>query len=182
MSKRKNETHEEYLARRRIVRRKPELLAREAARSARYRLKNPEKVKERWKSWYAKNPGILSRLKSAYGITRIQYDGMYAAQKGVCAACGKPPREGRPLCVDHCHKTKVVRGLLCDPCNICAGYIESIRFEQVKAYLARQTRLGWTCWGNETTKFDPAVERLSEPKQESWDEMWEKPFPYPERL
>lgn len=46
-----------------------------------------------------------------------------------------------------------MRGLLCDSCNICAGHIESSRYEKVKAYLARQRRPGWDCWGNETDKF-----------------------------
>lgn len=42
---------------------------------------------------------------------------------------------------------------------------------------ARSTRPGWTMWGNETTKFD------SQPKAElCWDDMWAKPFDYPERL
>jgi N6-adenosine-specific RNA methylase IME4 len=44
---------------------------------------------------------------------------------------------------------------------------------------ARQTRPGWTSWGNETTKFNPPKSRE---QRESWDEMWSKPYQYPERL
>lgn len=35
---------------------------------------------------------------------------------------------------------------------------------------ARQSRLGWTTWGNEATKFD------KEPPRESWDDMWKRPI------
>jgi N6-adenosine-specific RNA methylase IME4 len=38
---------------------------------------------------------------------------------------------------------------------------------------ARQSRPGWTTWGNERTKFD---------SKETWSEMWEKPFHRPELL
>ena len=155
MSARKNESHGEYLARRRE--KSKELAHKEKKREqARiYRLRNPEKVKQRNREYYAKYPGARGRLKRDYGITPERYDEMLAEQGGVCAACGGSQRDGRPLCVDHCHRTKVVRGLLCDSCNICAGHIESSRFDKVVAYLARQQRPGWDCWGNETDKFDP---------------------------
>lgn len=153
MSPRKGETHEEFLARRRLASKSPahKEKAREHARL--YRLRNPEKVKERNKQQYAKRPGARGRLKWTYGISPERYDEMLAEQGGVCAACGGPPRTGRPLCVDHCHKSKAVRGLICDACNVCAGHIESERFEKVVAYLARTQRPGWTVWGNQTDKF-----------------------------
>ena len=43
---------------------------------------------------------------------------MLEAQGGVCACCGGPPTNDRPFCVDHCHTSGAVRGLLCDNCNI----------------------------------------------------------------
>lgn len=62
-------------------------------------------------------------LGYAYNLTKEEYDHMLAAQKGMCAICGKAP-EGRRLCVDHSHETGKVRGLLCYRCNIALGYIE----------------------------------------------------------
>lgn len=61
-------------------------------------------------------------LVREFGITLEQYQEMLLAQRGVCAICGKPEtatRRGRPLhlSVDHCHKTKQVRALLCGFCN-----------------------------------------------------------------
>lgn len=47
---------------------------------------------------------------------------MFASQGGVCAICRQPEgREGRSLSVDHDHDSGVVRGLLCDSCNVGLG-------------------------------------------------------------
>jgi Recombination endonuclease VII len=56
-------------------------------------------------------------LRSVYGISIEEYDAMLARQGGVCAICKKKPDKGKPLCVDHCHLTGQVRGLLCHKCN-----------------------------------------------------------------
>lgn len=53
-----------------------------------------------------------------YGLTVEDYNKMLKHQKGRCAICGKTEKEhGRHLCVDHNHKTGMVRGLLCLYCN-----------------------------------------------------------------
>lgn len=56
-----------------------------------------------------------------YGITGDEYNAMLAQQNGCCAICQTPPTESRRLCVDHCHTTGAVRGLLCDRCNVGIG-------------------------------------------------------------
>jgi hypothetical protein len=63
--------------------------------------------KQRRKQW----------LRSVYGISQEDYDVMLERQGGVCAICKKKPAKGKPLCVDHCHVTGIVRGLLCHKCN-----------------------------------------------------------------
>lgn len=67
-------------------------------------------------------------LRAKFGITLAQYKGMLDAQNGVCLICASPPiiRDGRngkikDLCVDHDHKTGIIRGLLCDRCNTSIG-------------------------------------------------------------
>lgn len=55
------------------------------------------------------------RVMATYGLKRGEYDQLLRAQGGVCAICGQPRRQR--LSVDHCHKTGVVRGLLCRMCN-----------------------------------------------------------------
>lgn len=62
-----------------------------------------------------------SRLRER-GMSDADYERMFAAQGGVCAICKQPEtytRDGKPraLCVDHCHETGRVRGLLCAKCN-----------------------------------------------------------------
>jgi N6-adenosine-specific RNA methylase IME4 len=39
---------------------------------------------------------------------------------------------------------------------------------------ARQRRPGWDCWGDEVDRFAPIG--AGDPRQESWGEMWAKPF------
>lgn len=59
-----------------------------------------------------------SYLKYAYGITLNEYNALLDAQDFKCAICGKPAKnEKKNLGVDHNHKTKYVRGLLCSRCN-----------------------------------------------------------------
>lgn len=61
-------------------------------------------------------------IKSRYGITREDYDGMLSSQNYVCAICSKPDNIGWCLSVDHDHKTGKVRGLLCNSCNHGLGH------------------------------------------------------------
>lgn len=61
-------------------------------------------------------------LKKKYGITLNDYNSMLESQNFVCAICKRPERlsfkgKTKAMCVDHCHKTGKVRGLLCDACN-----------------------------------------------------------------
>jgi hypothetical protein len=64
------------------------------------------------------------KLRLAHGIGLAEVDAMLAKQNGVCAICGGLPRSvngssGKitDFAVDHDHKTKKVRGLLCSHCN-----------------------------------------------------------------
>lgn len=75
-------------------------------------------------------------LKRYYGMTGEQYGQMLADQCGLCAICKRPETamaNGKPkvMHVDHCHKTGVVRALLCNNCNPMLGHakddIETLR-------------------------------------------------------
>jgi hypothetical protein len=58
------------------------------------------------------------RLIAVYNITAAMYWAIYEAQGGVCYICRRAKGSARKkLSVDHCHKTGIVRGLLCGPCN-----------------------------------------------------------------
>lgn len=56
------------------------------------------------------------RIKKQFGITLDQYELLLESQGGRCAICQRLPRSVR-FAVDHNHKTGVIRGLLCSPCN-----------------------------------------------------------------
>lgn len=56
------------------------------------------------------------RLQNLYGLTTADYDDLLVYQGGSCAICDRPPGKTR-LAVDHDHKTRYTRGLLCYQCN-----------------------------------------------------------------
>ena len=50
------------------------------------------------------------------------YTAMLARQGGACAICHRKSRQ--VLCVDHCHVSAKVRGLLCGKCNSGLGFFD----------------------------------------------------------
>lgn len=62
-------------------------------------------------------------LQRNYGITLGEFNALNDAQRGLFAICKGTPSGGYlRLSVDHCHKTGVIRGLLCMHCNSLLGY------------------------------------------------------------
>lgn len=60
----------------------------------------------------------VNGIKARYGLTKDELRRLEEAQNGLCAICGGPPvGKYNALVVDHCHKRKTVRSLLCDSCN-----------------------------------------------------------------
>ena len=96
--------------------------------AAEYRKRNQEKIARRARERYAENPHArragnkASLFKAKYGITLEEKELILVRQGGKCAICGI---ENAPTAVgwhlDHCHTTKVVRGVLCQPCNVMLG-------------------------------------------------------------
>lgn len=79
-----------------------------------------------------------------YGITPEIYAIMHEEQLGLCDICMKPEKRKsygkvHGLCVDHCHSTGKVRGLLCSECNTGIGKLgDTIEgLEKALAYLKR---------------------------------------------
>lgn len=71
-----------------------------------------------------------TNLKTKYGITQEDYNNMKAEQLQCCAICGEHEDNlKRVLCVDHCHSTGNIRGLLCDTCNKFLGFYEKFSKE-----------------------------------------------------
>jgi len=57
----------------------------------------------------------------------------------VCDICGSQPKESKRHSIDHCHITGVIRGLLCDDCNIGLGKFKDnpTLLEKAKEYLEK---------------------------------------------
>ena len=77
-------------------------------------------------------------LQRRYGLSRADYDALLKRQGGVCAICGKPSE--KTLCVDHCHATGTIRGLLCRKCNLGLGCLT----DDPTALIAALVYLGWS--------------------------------------
>lgn len=78
---------------------------------------NPDirSVSPKQKEWRRNHPDYY--LRWTYNMSGKEYQAMLDGQSGVCKICGNPPKEGKSLAVDHCHKTGKIRGLLCTSCN-----------------------------------------------------------------
>lgn len=83
---------------------------------------NPHKAYVISKRWKDKNKAKVSAAnrKYRYGITNDEYLTLRKTQNGKCAICDE---EAKELCIDHCHTTDKIRGLLCHPCNRGIGYL-----------------------------------------------------------
>ena len=90
-----------------------------------YEREHPEVKKKSDKAYYSRNKDAVweRNLRLKYGFDVARYQAMVLQQRGVCAICGAPPQRRR-LDVDHDHKTKVVRGLLCEQCNRGIGKLQ----------------------------------------------------------
>jgi len=85
-----------------------------------------ERYRSKNRRWKKENPEKIQAhgLKRRYGITTQTYNNMLSLQKGCCAICGKEScSTGNNFCVDHCHKTGKIRGLLCRKCNVGIGQL-----------------------------------------------------------
>ena len=71
---------------------------------------------------YHSEAGFAGRLKQ-YGLTSDEYWDMHSRAKGACEACRLIPFS--QLGVDHDHHTGLVRGLLCNHCNLALGYLKN---------------------------------------------------------
>lgn len=82
-----------------------------------------------------KNTYRNKHMKRSYGITLYEYNEIYKSQNGCCKLCEAPvdftgsdlrdgnKRERREPCLDHCHTSGKVRGILCFHCNTALGHV-----------------------------------------------------------
>lgn len=98
-----------------------------AERTKKYREANKEKVKLATKLWIKTNKEKykLMKRKNAlrkYGLDLDKYDAIFEKQNKACAICKcTKSASSKNWHIDHCHKTKKVRGILCAHCNRMLG-------------------------------------------------------------
>jgi hypothetical protein len=111
-------------------------------------LRGEESKKVYARSYKGKLAKKISELKRVYSITMDDYNKLLVTQDGKCAICRQFETRSKngvtfALCVDHNHKTKQLRGLLCQKHNHAIGMfyedinrllsaIEYLRAERVK--------------------------------------------------
>ena len=110
--------------------------------SRRYYLKHRDKILERNKRWQENNPDKLKEIwkranrKAKYGLAQDDFDQLFVAQNNACAICKTTEAS---WCVDHCHSTGKVRGILCNHCNTGLGMFKDAEASLTNAlhYLRR---------------------------------------------
>lgn len=90
---------------------------------------NPDKFEVIWKRNSYGPDAILKRKASRYGISIDRLKEMIDTSNGFCEICKREPYN--TLVIDHCHKTLIVRGLLCEKCNQALGlFADNVEFLQ----------------------------------------------------
>jgi hypothetical protein len=110
-----------------------------------YYSNNRERILEYKKNWQKRNPGYktkYTRLK-VYGLTNIQFERILKNQDFKCAVCRDllDLKKPKSICVDHCHKTGIVRGILCFGCNTAEGNLRTPEIAQRMADYMRENEL-----------------------------------------
>lgn len=68
----------------------------------------------------------LYSIKTDYKVDPTFIMDLMNKQRGCCAICGNSlvyPDSLKTFCIDHCHDTEEIRGLLCGKCNIAIGLL-----------------------------------------------------------
>jgi len=101
-----------------------------------------------------------SVLKYYYVSTVADYNARLARQNGACAICKTKP--DHTLCVDHCHVTREVRGLLCRGCNLGLGnYKDDPRLLRAARPFSRTRRPRLLQLGNECHNTPEQAENVT---------------------
>lgn len=98
-----------------------------------------ECVKERSKANYHSPEQNKRRIENHWrthglDMTVEKYDALFEQQNGKCGICGtNKNRNNSRFCVDHCHTTGKIRGLLCHDCNTSIGKLGDSKEGLMKA-------------------------------------------------
>ena len=140
----------------------PEHRERKLALGRAYQAGHRERLNVLWRKKWRTNAAFRDgrrarRWQRKYGLGADDYERMVIEQNGVCVICKRIPR--RWLCIDHCHETQKVRGLLCDKCNTALGLLDddSDRMREAGAYVDRARGVGQARGAWEQNIFVPGA-------------------------
>lgn len=85
------------------------------------------KTHDRAKKALSKAGAHERRVQKVYGLEPGQYGELYIHQGKACAICRRATGATRKLSVDHDHRSGLVRGLICRPCNDLLGHLRDDR-------------------------------------------------------
>lgn len=94
------------------------------------KLKKPEDFPKEKAKVYSSRKDVKDRtrdkdLQRTFGVTLDEYNRILSSQNGNCAICGiHNTLSKKALCLDHCHYTGKIRGILCLSCNSGIGYFK----------------------------------------------------------
>jgi hypothetical protein len=107
---------------RRLYQEDPEFRKRKRLKNRSYWAANKKELCRRRRHRWKTDPEFRMKQRlSRDGFSISDYDKLFAQQKGGCGICR---RRDRPLTIDHCHETGLVRGLLCTWCNCGLGFYQ----------------------------------------------------------
>ena len=76
-----------------------------------------------------------------FKLSDEEYFRLIEDTQGKCDGCKEPM--GRKVCIDHCHKTQKIRGVLCNRCNTALGLVDDSteKLEKLIQYLEQAKQL-----------------------------------------
>ena len=118
---------------------------------------NKDKVRQTRKDWCDRNRDKLrensrkrtpeqrrkQKLWMRYRLTPVEYGELLNKTGGKCPVCGvKFDNKTYRPCIDHCHRTDKIRGILCARCNLGIGmfYENTEAMENAAAYLRQSNQ------------------------------------------
>lgn len=112
------------------------------AKARKWAGENPERVKAQAQKRQSLGLNRAQIRFRKYGIGATEYAALLASQGEACAICGRAAsgrKDSTELCVDHCHTSNEIRGLLCHSCNRGLGLLQDSEevLEKALAYLRR---------------------------------------------
>lgn len=106
------------------------------------RLNKNQKQKEYVKNYpeLHKKQQRSATLKKKYGIDLVEFTRLVENQNSTCPICLRIFKDKVDPCVDHCHFTNKIRGVLCRQCNAAIGQLGDTKecLERAMNYLAKE--------------------------------------------